>query len=390
MIKAKNYLLGVAVLIVIVAAVFGGAVSERLFGFRILDRYFPVSQEASLLSDNVDQRILNEESVYVGVAEKLSPSVVTVGVIKTQTVVDFFEGQNPLDFFNRGFNSREEVIERDIGSGFIVSKDGLVVTNKHVVQDVQAKYRVIDQDDQIFEVEKIYRDPVNDLAILRISSEGKELVPVDLGESDGLKVGQIVIAIGTALGQYRHSVTTGVISGLGRGIVAGSVFEGYVEQLDNVIQTDAAINPGNSGGPLVNSLGQVIGVSVAVASGAENIGFAIPINVVKVTLDNFNQTGQFERPFLGVKYRLIGRDLALMNEVPQGAYVVEVVPNASADQAGVEAGDIITKMDSQQINEDNNLAKLISTKKIGDRLNITVWRSGEEKELSVTLEGSGD
>ncbi len=377
-------------MIVIVAAVFGGAISERLFGFRILDRYFPVSQEASPLSDSVDQRILNEESVYVKVAEKLSPSVITVGVIKTQTVVDFFEGQNALDFFNRDFNSREEVIERDIGSGFIVSKDGLVVTNKHVVQDVQAKYRVIDRDDQVFEVEKIYRDPVNDLAILKISPENKELVPVDLGESDGLKVGQIVIAIGTALGQYRHSVTTGVISGLGRGIVAGSVFEGYVEQLDNVIQTDAAINPGNSGGPLVNSLGQVIGVSVAVASGAENIGFAIPINVVKATLDNFNQTGQFERPFLGVKYRLIGRDLALMNEVPQGAYIVEVVSGASADQAGVEAGDIITKMDDQQINEDNNLAKLISTKKIGDRLNITIWRGGEEKELSVTLEGSGD
>lgn len=368
-------------MIVVVAAVFGGAVSERLFGFRILDRYFPAPQETALLSNKVDQRILNEESIYVKVAEKLSPSVVTVGVIKTQTVVDFF---------SRGFNSREEVIEQDIGSGFIVSEDGLVVTNKHVVQDVQSKYRVIDRDDQAFEVEKIYRDPVNDLAILKISPGDKELVSVDLGESDDLKVGQIVIAIGTALGQYRHSVTTGVISGLGRGIVAGSVFEGYVEQLDNVIQTDAAINPGNSGGPLVNSLGQVIGVSVAVASGAENIGFAIPINIVKATLDNFNQTGQFERPFLGVKYRLIGQDLALMNEVPQGAYVVEVVPNASANQAGVEAGDIITKIDGQQINEDNNLAKLISTKKIGDQLKIAVWRNGEEKELEVVLEGSGD
>jgi len=381
MIKVRKYLLGMAILIVVVAAVFGGAISERLFGFRILDRYFPVSREPVLLSNNIDQRILNEESIYVKVAEKLSLSVVTVGVTKTQTVVDFF---------SRGFDSREEVIERDIGSGFIVSKDGLIVTNKHVVQDVQAKYRVINQGDQTFEVEKIYRDPVNDLAILKIGPGDKELVPVDLGESDGLKVGQIVIAIGTALGQYRHSVTTGVISGLGRGIVAGSVFEGYVEQLDNVIQTDAAINPGNSGGPLVNSLGQVIGVNVAVVSGAENIGFAIPINIVKATLDNFNQTGQFERPFLGVKYRLINQDLALMNEVPQGAYVVEVVPNASADQAGVEAGDIITKIDGQQINEDNNLAKLISTKKIGDRLDVTVWRSGEEKELGVTLEGSGD
>jgi len=390
MIKVRKYLLGMAILIVVVAAVFGGAISERLFGFRILDRYFPVSREPVLLSNNIDQRILNEESIYVKVAEKLSLSVVTVGVTKTQTVVDFFNGQNPFDFFSRGFDSREEVIERDIGSGFIVSKDGLIVTNKHVVQDVQAKYRVINQGDQTFEVEKIYRDPVNDLAILKIGPGDKELVPVDLGESDGLKVGQIVIAIGTALGQYRHSVTTGVISGLGRGIVAGSVFEGYVEQLDNVIQTDAAINPGNSGGPLVNSLGQVIGVNVAVVSGAENIGFAIPINIVKATLDNFNQTGQFERPFLGVKYRLINQDLALMNEVPQGAYVVEVVPNASADQAGVEAGDIITKIDGQQINEDNNLAKLISTKKIGDRLDVTVWRSGEEKELGVTLEGSGD
>ncbi len=388
--KMKKLLLFLSVVVVVVTAVLGGAISERLFGFRVLDRYFPSQTDQPLYRD-IDRQILNEESVYINVAKKLAPSVVTVGITKTQTVVDLFgSGQNPFDLFNRDLNSRQEVIEQDIGSGFIVSTDGLIVTNRHVVSDVQAGYRVIDQDDRTFEVEKIYRDPVNDLAILKINPGEEKLTPVQLGDSDSLQVGQIVVAIGTALGQYRHSLTTGVISGLGRGITAGSVFEGYVEQLDNVIQTDAAINPGNSGGPLVNSSGQVIGVSVAVAVGAENIGFAIPINVVKATLDNFNQTGQFERPFLGVKYRMISRDLALMNEVPQGAYVVEVVAGASADKVGVKAGDIIVKIDDQQINEDNNLSKLISTRKIGDKLQLVLWRDGEEQKLTMTLLGSSE
>jgi len=386
--KFKRFLTGVAIGLVILASVLGGAISERLFGYKILDKFFPPRQ-GSFSQEVLQQRVLNEESVVIDVAEKVSPSVVTVGITKTQRVLDLFEWDpfmDPFGFF-RSPKSREEKIQQDIGSGFIVSADGLVVTNKHVVADTRAKYRVITKDDKEYEVKKIYRDPVNDLAILKIDASG--LKPVELGDSDKLKVGQFVIAIGTALGQFRHTVTTGVISGLGRGITAGSPFEGYVERLDNVIQTDAAINPGNSGGPLLNSAGQVIGVNVAVAAEGQNIGFALPINLVKESLANFEKTGRFERPFLGVRYRMISQDLALLNDVPQGAYVVEVVEGSPADKAGIKEGDIITKLDGQPVREkDGGLAKLIAQKKIGETVRLTIWRDGEQKEMTATLEES--
>jgi len=386
--KFKRFLTGVAIGLVILASVLGGAISERLFGYKILDKFFPPRQ-GSFSQEVLQQRVLNEESVVIDVAEKVSPSVVTVGITKTQKVLDLFEWDpfmDPFGFFRQP-KSREEKIQQDIGSGFIVSADGLVVTNKHVVADTRAKYRVITKDDKEYEVKKIYRDPVNDLAILKIDASG--LKPVELGDSDKLKVGQFVIAIGTALGQFRHTVTTGVISGLGRGITAGSPFEGYVERLDNVIQTDAAINPGNSGGPLLNSAGQVIGVNVAVAAEGQNIGFALPINLVKESLANFEKTGRFERPFLGVRYRMISQDLALLNDVPQGAYVVEVVEGSPADKAGIKEGDIITKLDGQPVREkDGGLAKLIAQKKIGEKVELTIWRDGEQKEMTATLEES--
>jgi S1-C subfamily serine protease len=380
----KSVLIGLAVFIVLTASVFGGAISDRLFGYKILDRFFP-RQEDSPLPSIANQRILTEESVVIEVAEKVSPSVVTVGVTKTQRVIDLFSG-DPFGFFGEP-STREERIEQDIGSGFVIDEQGLIVTNKHVVSDLQAKYRVITNDDKEYEVEKIYRDPTNDLAILKISPSAEGLKPVELGSSDGLKVGQFVIAIGTALGEFRHTVTTGVISGLGRGISAGSPFEGYVERLDNVIQTDAAINPGNSGGPLLNSAGQVIGVNVAVAAQGENVGFAIPIDIAREVIQNFNQTGQFSRPFIGVRYRMISQDLALLNEVPQGAYVVEVINESPAEKGGIKPGDIITEFDGQMVKEkDGGLAKLISTKKIGDKIQLTVWRDGKEKGLEIRLE----
>ncbi len=379
----RKILIGLAVAIIIVASVLGGAISDRLFGYKILDRFFP--REASQLVTR--QRVLTEESVVIDVAEKVSPSVVTVQIAIEKSLINPFGLElEPFGFSLPPTQGETEKVEQDIGSGFIISQDGLIVTNKHVVSDLQAEYKVITNDDQSYNVQKIYRDPVNDLAILKIEAKG--LQPVEMGDSDQLKVGQFVIAIGTALGEFRHTVTTGVVSGLGRGITAGSPYEGYVEQLDNVIQTDAAINPGNSGGPLLNSAGQVIGINVAVGAG-ENIGFAIPINVIKEAIDNFNQTGQFARPFLGVRYQMINQDLALMNEVPQGAYVVEVVADSAAAKAGIETGDIITSFDGQPVREEEGgLAKLINSKKIGDQVNLKIWRDGEESDLKVTLEES--
>jgi len=382
--RFKKFTIGIAIALVVLVSILGGAVSDRLFGYRVLDRFFPRSGNPS--PTIIHQRILSEESMVIKVAEKASPSVVTVSITKAQPVINWFE-QDPFGFFGPPSGGKQRKIKQDIGSGFIVSKKGLIVTNKHVVADTQAQYRVITKDNKGYKVEKIYRDPVNDLAILKINPAGNELKAIELGDSNKLKVGQFAMAIGTALGEFRHTVTTGVISGLGRGITAGSAFQGSVERLDNVIQTDAAINPGNSGGPLLNSAGQVIGVNVAVASSGQNIGFAIPINIVKESIRNFSKTGQFERAFLGVRYRIISRDLALLNEVPQGAYIVEVVADSPADKAGVEKEDIVVKLDGVPIREKTgSLAKLISQKKIGQHVKLTIWRDGKTIELQAVLE----
>ncbi|MBI2051318.1 PDZ domain-containing protein, partial [Candidatus Roizmanbacteria bacterium] len=204
-------------------------------------------------------------------------------------------------------------------------------------------------------------------------------------------LGQLAIAIGTPLGQFTNTITVGIISGLGRGITAGSPFEGYVEKLDNVIQTDTAISPGNSGGPLLNSNGQVIGVNTAIAQEGQNIGFAIPVNVVKELIDNFQkQGGRFERPYIGVRYRMIDRKTALLNKVVQGAYVIEVVEDSPAQKAGVQEEDIITEFDGKGVNGDDNqgLARLILQKKIGDSVSLKIWRNGDTKNLRLTLEAS--
>ena len=335
-------------------------------------------------SENV--RVLKEENLVIDVVDRVSPSVVTVGISTTRNTARVFEIDpfDPFNIFRQNPGSREQKIEQDIGSGFIVTDDGLIVTNKHVVAETGAKYRVFTKDDKQYEVEKIYRDPANDLAILKITASG--LTPVEMGDSSKLKVGQFAIAIGTALGEFRNTVTTGVVSGLGRGITAGSPFEGFAEKLDNVIQTDAAINPGNSGGPLLNSAGQVVGINTAVASGGQNIGFALPINVVKEALENFNSTGQFSRPFLGVRYKTIDQKLALLNDVPQGAYLVEVVSGSPADKARLIKGDIITKIDGTKIvGQDGEVAKVIGKKKVGDTISVSYFRDGEEKTLNVTL-----
>lgn len=218
-------------------AVGGGAIADRLWGFKPLDKLLP------RLGLRVDQRILTEESVVIDVAEKISPSVVTVSVqTPARRVLQF----SPYGGFSQKI---EGGTPQDIGTGFVVSTDGLIITNKHVVSQTGATYKVVTKDGKEYDAKEISRDPSNDIAIIKIDASG--LKPLELGDSGNLKVGQFVIAIGTALGEFRQTVTTGVISGLGRGITAGSALEGYVEKLDDVIQTDAAINPGNSEDPFL-------------------------------------------------------------------------------------------------------------------------------------------
>lgn len=377
----RSFTIGILIGLVIFSLVFTGAFIDRTFHLSFLDKLLPRQQNQVTVGTN--QKILNEESVVIDVAEKASPSVVTVS-IKTpqQRVLEF----SPFFGLRQGIQGGQE---QDIGTGFIVSEDGLVLTNKHVVSDTKATYKVITNDNKEYEVKEISRDPSNDIAILKINPSDhpdKKLKVLELGDSSNLKVGQFVIAIGTALGEFRHTVTTGVVSGLGRGIVAGSVYEGYVERLDNVIQTDAAINPGNSGGPLLNSAGQVIGINVAVAQGAQNIGFAIPVNVIKDSLGKFKQTGRFPaKPFLGVRYQMIDEKTAIMNSVPKGAYVVDVVSGSPAEEVGIKVDDIIVKIDDKELDSDNALADIIASKKPGDKVSVDVWRDGQELSLTATL-----
>lgn len=382
--------MGLLVGLVAMGSLVTGAVTDRLIGFNFLDKIIKSEIVDGEKRVSLKTEVIDEESVVTRVVDQVSDKVVTVSISKTQII-----SPNPLyDFF--GFNQffgqqqqpESQQIEKDIGTGFIISEDGLVVTNKHVVSDSQAGYRVIMNEEEIYEVVNIYRDPVNDLAILQIEGDGFD--PVDLGDSDQLKVGQTVIAIGTALGEFRSTVTKGVISGLGRGITAGSPFSGS-ERLDDVIQTDAAINPGNSGGPLLNSSGQVIGVNVAVSQSGQNIGFALPINIVKESIDNFEATGEFDRPYLGVAYQMISKKAAMLNEVPAGAYVQQVVTDSPAFKAGIKAGDIITEIDGKKLSEgdddkDTTLVGIINNKKIGDSVEVVYWREDQETTVKVVLE----
>lgn len=364
-----------AVLILILLGIGSGIVNVKNLS---LPKYLSGPTVGSLPQfGNKNVQVVTEESVTIDVVKKVTPTVVTVGITTTQPTI----GTPGFNFgpFGGFFQMPQQQqgtqqIKQDIGSGFIIRSNGLIATNKHVVSDTQAKYRVITADNKSYDVTKIYRDPNNDLAFLQIPATN--LPTVELGDSSKLQVGQFAIAIGTALGEFRSTVTTGVISGIGRSIEAGTPFTGS-EQLSNIIQTSAAINPGNSGGPLLNSSGQVVGVNVAVAQSAQNIGFALPINTVKDSLNLFQANGgQFAaRAFLGVEYQIVSRNLSILNNIPEGAYISSVVPDSPADKAGVQPGDIITKFNGQPVRDTSGgLSALIAKKKVGDTVSLEIFR----------------
>ncbi len=387
--QLKSFLLGLFVSLLIIISFFTGAIADRLFHIKPLDYAFDqttkikqqiTGQEPEQSQGRLGQMMQDGTYSVADVAAEASDSVVTVSIQRQQRVVNPGRMPGLFDFYFPQDTQTEEV-QQDIGTGFVVD-GGLIVTNKHVVS-TEGDYLVIDKEGNEYQITNIYRDPSLDMAILQAENFAAPALP--LGNSDEIRVGEPVIAIGTALGEFRHTVTTGVVSGLGRGITAQGVTGS--EALESLIQTDAAINPGNSGGPLISSQGRVIGVSVAMAQ-AENIGFAIPINVVKSALENFKETGEFDRPFLGVRYMMISQRQAVMNDIPQGAYLLEVESGSSADQAELQADDIITKFDGQDITEENDLASIINQKKVGDEVTITYWRDGEEEQVTVTLQSS--
>lgn len=320
--------------------------------------------------NNQTRTTIQDENAIISTVEKASPSVVAIGV--TQRV------GNPFDPF-----SIPQTRESTIATGFVVSDKGIIVTNRHVVDNLSTKYSVVTKDGKKLDVKKIYRDPNIDLALVAVDNLG--LKAVELGDSSKLKAGQTVIAIGNALGRFDNTVTTGVVSGLGRAVSVGNQFGQETELLDNLIQTDAAINPGNSGGPLLNSAGQVIGVNVATTEGAQNIGFAIPINSVKAIVDEFVANGTVTKAFLGIRYRLVTRDLAIMNELPQGAYIQEVVEDSPAQKAGIAPGDIITKINGQDIDSQHKISDTIQSKKPGEQINLDIWTDTKTRNINVTL-----
>ena len=380
-------LIYIAILIIVIAAVAQQA--NKLLGID-LEKHIKLPKNEKEETSVEKQNLVYEESVIIKVVEDSLPSVVTVGISKVLSTKDRLE-IDPFDFFGpfKTIPGTKKKIEQNIGSGFIISKDGLIITNKHVVSDSQADYKVITNNEKEYEVKKIYRDPLNDLAIIKIDDNG--LKPLKLGDSSKLKLGQLAIAIGTPLGEFTNTITSGIISGLGRGITTGSPFEGFVEKLDNVIQTDAAISAGNSGGPLLNSKGQVIGINTAIAGEAENIGFAIPVNVAKGLIDKFEERGfDYKTPYMGIRYQMVDKQTAILNKIAEGAYIIEVVPDSPAEKAGLEDEDIITEFNGKEINgkDDQGLAKVILEKNAGDKVKIEYVRDGKVKTTTIILEAS--
>ena len=381
--------------------VIGAKVSDRVFKDQGL--LAPRGVVTRSEPPEAPQRDSSQKEVVVDIVARVSPAVVAVIVSKDVPQLeeipvspfgDGFFGPSPFRFRIR--RPTGEVEQREIGggSGFVVDADGLILTNKHVVSDEEATYDVVFTTGERVSAKVIARDPVLDLAVLRV--EKKDLPVVSLGDSDTLRVGQTVIAIGNALGEFRNTVSVGVVSGLGRQVRAGDQATGEVEVLDHVIQTDAAINVGNSGGPLIDLSGRAIGVSTAVAGGAENIGFALPITEAARVLRDVREHGRVIRPMLGVRYVLITPALQSELKLPDdhGALIVRgdtpgavaVLPGSAADKAGLKEGDIILEIDGEKVTPDRPLQSFIRVKRPGDVVTLTVLSGSERKTVRVTLE----
>ncbi len=347
--------------------------------------------------------VLEEESATITAVEEASPAVVSVIVTKDVPKLDSYFTDpfandpffNPFGLKNPSNTTEPQTEKKEIGggTGFILSEDGFIVTNKHVVSDDKAEYSVVTNAGDRYDAVVLARDTVLDVAVIKI--EAKQLPTINLGDSDNLKAGQTVIAIGNSLGEFRNTVSKGIVSGLKRSVNASDGY-GQSEILEELIQTDAAINPGNSGGPIIDLKGDVVGINVAMAQGAENIGFAIPINNVKKIYQSVKLTGRIVRPYIGVRYTVINEDVKEANnlEFDYGAIIVRgnrpselaVVPGSPADKAGLLENDIILEIDNEKIEQDTDFSKIIGNKNVGDEVTLKVWSKGGEKIVVVKLE----
>lgn len=408
---SRYALIGLVVMILIVSSILGGifgfmagGASNNLFA-NILKKA-KISQPQQSTPADVE-KITNEDAVIIGIADKTSPAVVSIVISKNIPIMRNngfpFGFGFPLDPFGDEFGSGSDgnQIQGDTqkqqiggGTGYIVSVDGMIVTNKHVVSDQGAEYTVIMTDGKEYPAKVLARDPSQDIAVIKI--EAANLPVLEFGDSSSLKIGQTVIAIGNSLGEFSNTVSKGIISGLKRNVDAGSGMFSQSEHLTNIIQTDAAINPGNSGGPLIDINGKVIGMNVAMAQGAQNIGFALPANQIQKVISQVKQTGKITIPFLGVRYIPVNTALQKENNLPfsygvliqRGGKITDlaVIPGSPADKAGIMENDIILEINEEKINENNQLSDLVSKYNVGDKITLKVWHKGDIKDVQVVLQ----
>ncbi len=362
-------------------------------------------------------RLVSEDSAIVDLVAKTSPAVVSVvakkDVSRLQNSMDSF-GMMPFFFGSPfggggqgngnggtggGTGSQNGSTKQEVGSGtgFFVTSDGLIVTNKHVVADTGADYSVLLPGGKELAATVLARSPSQDIAVLKV--DGKDFPTLSFGDSKALKVGQTVIAIGNSLGEFSNSVSRGIISGLGRSVTAGSGFGGDSETLSDIIQTDAAINPGNSGGPLLDIAGRVIGINVAVAQGAQSVGFSLPVSQVERAVSDVQKTGKISTPYLGIRYAMVDETIQKDNNLPYayGAVVLRgakqtdfaVIPGSPADKAGIVENDIILEIGGTKLDTDHPLGNVVAQFNVGDKITLKVWHKGATKDVSVVLENRG-
>lgn len=336
-----------------------------------------------------------EKSPIIEIAKKSCPAVITIVISRDLPKIEGFyffpygEQQFVVPKMEKG---KKEKTKIGGGSGFIVSADGYVITSNHVVAEKEADYTVIYEPNKTYPAKVISRDPINDIAILKI--QVKNFPYLTLGNSNKIELGETVIAIGNALGEFHDTVSTGVISGLSRYITAFSGLSNQAEMLRGLIQTDAAINSGNSGGPLINIQGEVIGINTAVVMGAQNIGFAIPVNYAKKDLEEIKKYGKIKRPFLGVKYIILNKEIAKKDKLPinYGALIVRealgesaIIPNGAAEKAGLKEFDIILECQGEKITEKNPLSHILQKYKVNQEVFLKILRAGKKKTLKAKL-----
>lgn len=382
-------MIGIILLVVFAGFVFGlaGGLLAVNFNNDFL-QWMKSSLEQGVVKEKVVTSFVEEENMTIKAVNRVQAATVNIVISK-----DVSQLTGPFTFYYNGQPQSSEpggpqIQEIGGGSGFIITPDGLIVTNKHVVSDSAAQYSVILSNGRKFAAKVIASDPFVDVAFLKIGTQN--LPVVTLGDSDKAVAGQTVVAIGYSLAEYQNTVTKGIISGIKRRITA----EG--ETLDETIQTDAAINPGNSGGPLINLKGEVIGMNTAINQQGQSVGFAIPINSVKRIIASVKQYGKIVRPWLGVRYVLLNDQIQKDGSLPvnYGALLVKgrlptemaVIPGSPADKAGLKENDIILNVNGEKITEEVSLSKIVGKYKVGETISMKALRQGKEIIINVVLE----